>query len=292
MTGSHFAEVGAHTALEDPVLVACLILGLVTAVVLVTMIVVSAQQRGRVKEASIALMHLGKLNEGYEGSVRKSAPIRATYSVTANTKSKFDRFDLVRYLSECVVESESWFEHEIRMRLQALAHFDEYHRHYEGLATQFLGASSDPRVKPERFRKIESKIYNRMKLGYPEAHASVTATLRYTSPKGQNSYVRHATWTFDQLRNGIRSAQQLRERQSTTQAQRARERALMTPALRSDVLRRDGYRCRMCGASSNDGVRLHIDHIIPVSHDGPSRLENLQTLCDTCNLGKGNRFVG
>jgi 5-methylcytosine-specific restriction endonuclease McrA len=48
----------------------------------------------------------------------------------------------------------------------------------------------------------------------------------------------------------------------------------------------------MCGASASDGAVLHIDHITPVSHDGLTVPENLQTLCQSCNLGKSNRFVG
>ena len=48
----------------------------------------------------------------------------------------------------------------------------------------------------------------------------------------------------------------------------------------------------MCGASAADGATLHIDHIVPVSLGGRTVQENLQTLCQSCNLGKSNRFVG
>ncbi|WP_442977751.1 HNH endonuclease [Salinibacterium sp. CAN_S4] len=48
----------------------------------------------------------------------------------------------------------------------------------------------------------------------------------------------------------------------------------------------------MCGASASNGATLHVDHIIPVSRDGRTVPENLQTLCEPCNLGKSNRFVG
>lgn len=66
----------------------------------------------------------------------------------------------------------------------------------------------------------------------------------------------------------------------------------MNAALRSKVMKRDSFRCRMCGASASEGITMHVDHIIPVSHGGLTNLENLQTLCAPCNLGKGNRFVG
>lgn len=55
--------------------------------------------------------------------------------------------------------------------------------------------------------------------------------------------------------------------------------------LRHQVFRRDGYRCRECGAT-NKQTRLHVDHIVPVSKGGTNELSNLQTLCETCNLSK------
>lgn len=57
------------------------------------------------------------------------------------------------------------------------------------------------------------------------------------------------------------------------------------PQLRKQVLERDAYRCKQC----EDWHNLHVDHIIPESKGGPTTLENLQVLCRTCNLRKGNR---
>jgi hypothetical protein len=60
--------------------------------------------------------------------------------------------------------------------------------------------------------------------------------------------------------------------------------------LRFLTLRRDGFRCTACGRSpANDpGVELEVDHIIPWSSGGESILENLQSLCKECNVGKSN----
>lgn len=59
--------------------------------------------------------------------------------------------------------------------------------------------------------------------------------------------------------------------------------------LRYEVLERDGGRCLLCGRSPVDGIQLHVDHVIPWSKGGRTELSNLQTLCQECNLGKGNR---
>lgn len=62
--------------------------------------------------------------------------------------------------------------------------------------------------------------------------------------------------------------------------------------LRHEVLQRDGYRCRECGASKED-TQLEIDHIIPVAEGGTNDISNLQTLCKACNRAKYTRtWVG
>lgn len=60
--------------------------------------------------------------------------------------------------------------------------------------------------------------------------------------------------------------------------------------LRHKILVRDNCICRMCGASpaKNPDVELHVDHIHPWSKGGETLIENLQTLCSICNIGKSN----
>lgn len=60
--------------------------------------------------------------------------------------------------------------------------------------------------------------------------------------------------------------------------------------LRWRVLQRDNFKCCGCGASPAIilGVELHVDHVHPWSDGGETVLENLQTLCSKCNLGKSN----
>lgn len=60
--------------------------------------------------------------------------------------------------------------------------------------------------------------------------------------------------------------------------------------LRYKVLLRDHFKCVYCGSSpaTNPDCRLHVDHIIPWSKGGKTVYQNLQTLCESCNLGKGN----
>jgi 5-methylcytosine-specific restriction endonuclease McrA len=51
--------------------------------------------------------------------------------------------------------------------------------------------------------------------------------------------------------------------------------------LRRRILRRDGWRCQLCGTMSN----LEVHHKEFRSHSGEDSEENLITLCATCHAG-------
>jgi 5-methylcytosine-specific restriction endonuclease McrA len=61
------------------------------------------------------------------------------------------------------------------------------------------------------------------------------------------------------------------------------DKILRNKTLRKQVFERDNYTCQSCGVKEN----LTIDHIIPVSKGGSNHLDNLQTLCGSCNSKKG-----
>lgn len=70
---------------------------------------------------------------------------------------------------------------------------------------------------------------------------------------------------------------------------RQRGRPPLSARTRWRVLDRDAHRCRACGRSGADfGVRLEVDHVIPISKGGSNEIGNLRTLCRRCNRGKGN----
>ena len=58
--------------------------------------------------------------------------------------------------------------------------------------------------------------------------------------------------------------------------------------LRHEVFKRDGYKCVECGAINKEKM-LHCDHIISVAQGGTDEMDNLQTLCDDCNLAKSDK---
>jgi len=59
----------------------------------------------------------------------------------------------------------------------------------------------------------------------------------------------------------------------------------VSPSKRWRILRRDKFRCVICGSDATDR-KLHIDHIKPVAEGGKSTIDNLRVLCCKCNLGR------
>lgn len=73
-------------------------------------------------------------------------------------------------------------------------------------------------------------------------------------------------------------------------------------ALRAFIFYRDGFQCRRCGTCPDfvplpydgrltlrltAGHWLVVDHIVPREQGGSAHPDNLQTLCDACNVRKG-----
>jgi hypothetical protein len=60
--------------------------------------------------------------------------------------------------------------------------------------------------------------------------------------------------------------------------------------LRFIVMRRDNFKCQKCGRSpaTDPSIVLHVDHKIAWNNWGETVLENLETLCSKCNIGKSD----
>jgi len=60
--------------------------------------------------------------------------------------------------------------------------------------------------------------------------------------------------------------------------------------LRFIVMKRDNFKCQKCGRSpaTDPSIILHIDHKTAWANSGETVLENLQTLCSKCNIGKSD----
>lgn len=207
-----------------------------------------------------------------------------------SSKRKFDNLALEDvFMAKIELHFEA-FE-EIARRIQNnRKNYSEYCKRFDGLKTTIDEAKAkEIKIKRKTFLKIEKKLCLKAKLA-PPLDTSITIIAEYISPQGRNHYRKSKTYFFYDLVDGLRKYKEL-QAQKMTYAYKVRvERAKMTESLRYNVLRRDGFRCQICGASAKEGATLHVDHIIPVSKGGKTEMSNLRTLCDRCNLGKSDKI--
>ncbi len=62
------------------------------------------------------------------------------------------------------------------------------------------------------------------------------------------------------------------------------EAMMLNDSIKKKVFDRDGRACTVCGNID----KLCVDHILPVSRGGFTQMDNLQVLCEKCNLRKSN----
>jgi hypothetical protein len=73
-------------------------------------------------------------------------------------------------------------------------------------------------------------------------------------------------------------------------AKNSNSRKNIPAAMRMKILKRDNFRCKLCGSDSTKS-KIQVDHVVPVALGGITEERNLQTLCDECNMGKGDKTI-
>jgi len=146
----------------------------------------------------------------------------------------------------------------------------------------------------EQYLGFEEKFCNSMLLT-PLMGLMIIVHLSYTSPAGRNHYYQKYDFydkdideVFNILKN--RNMSEPGYKGSFSRLGQSYQRSLMTAGLRYNILRRDDFKCQLCGRTKNDGVTLEVDHKIPVSKGGKTVEDNLRTLCWECNRGKGAKL--
>ena len=111
-------------------------------------------------------------------------------------------------------------------------------------------------------------------------------TFYYISPQGRNYYEQTVWKTLEEILHYWDEIRAVEENKRSAKYQRS----ILSDSIRYDVLKRDGFHCVLCGAGTEDGVKLHVDHIRPIAKGGKTELPNLRTLCERCNSGKRDKY--
>ena len=210
------------------------------------------------------------------------------------------KFDFISFLSGKIFEEIDKYTLMINKYGEKYELYDEYRQNVLNIFQQkrlykdFASAPQDRRGVFARWfgpssydiflelQKYENEMLNKRTYtpSFPKVILHLSATTQYYG------YSRDVNYSFRDIMKCYELAVAKKGKMGFVQQQRA----IINDNIRYEVLKRDGFRCRICGATAQDGVRLEVDHIIPVSKGGKSIMENLQTLCERCNKGKGNKM--
>jgi hypothetical protein len=135
------------------------------------------------------------------------------------------------------------------------------------LKTEYDINYEELKISEESYKKREESLFSK-KIVSPVVDCVFQVTMSYSSPKGQVNLSKEEIFRFDDLFACFESVSRNRLDKSTYSRLAAVERGEVSDSLRYDILNRDNFTCVICGASSRQGARLHIDHIIPVSKGG------------------------
>lgn len=240
-----------------------------------------------VKENSERLRELSETNSKFNFNVLKP---RLTFCHECNSKRQLDNFSLDDFFISLINSKPDFFSNIIEKLTYNITSYKTYVQRIKTIsstATEELAVSLGLKLK--QFQKYEDYLFQKTILSAPQTDIDIIFEATYTSPQGRNHYYTQELYNYSDLKKFIKRAQEIRKKAESRSDQIRIERALMTDSLRYDILKRDGFRCKICGSEPSDGVKLHVDHIFPVSKGGKTVPNNLQTLCDRCNMGKSNK---
>lgn len=247
---------------------------------------ISMRRKRIVAENSVYYQSVLELNERtqYYDSIADGGELM--YTMYVNSKAKFDRTEPIASLYEYI----SLHSDEINSLLDQVSEnrkvYREYNAAFEALSSSITYVECENlQINYGRFQEIEQKLVSMEKLDMIMS-LEITCKVAYTSPKGQNHYEKDCTYLESEIRTAIKNVDARAEFMQSEAWRRKNERSKVTPSLRYDVMRRDGFRCCLCGRTASDGIELEVDHIVPISKGGSTIGSNLQTLCRDCNRGK------
>ena len=242
-----------------------------------------------VHNASLKIAEIDRINQRYMfKNVRHSFEIIKYY----DNKSNYLKVE-PEYLMAAELRKDILYYTEI---VDAIKANRERHPSYQ---KEFENIPDETIFKEEKQYKIPNSILRwrenkmfRSKIAQPVVTLTFHVVMHYRSPKGKVNLRKEGSFYLGDVDACLQSVSRSRLDKQTYSRIAAVERGEMSDSLRYDVMNRDGFKCVICGVSASQGARLHVDHIIPIAKGGTTKLANLRTLCERCNIGKSDKIEG
>lgn len=238
----------------------------------------------RVEGTSEMLKSVDQLNKRHD--FHKGIKKQEKITRPCNSKAQFDRTDLSKCFMGVMESSLEYFDtlfEKIDFNRNLFKQYNQEYLSIKSTANKELAKRN--RMPLFIYKLIEKEQYQKKK-AHPAMNTEFIVRATYVSPKGQNAYHKNLIYNYDDTKKYLELVHLKIEKKETKQYQRS----IMSDQLRYEILRRDGFRCQLCGATAEDGSKLHVDHIIPIAKGGKTVKSNLRVLCERCNMGKRDKI--
>lgn len=202
-----------------------------------------------------------------------------------STKAKFDHFNYRKQMKALLADDIDYYYQLVNHEVENLELYNKYCNAINELPAAPAESELDG-VKYSKYMRILNEVFDEHLL-HPVFEVIYRVNVSYESPGGRNYYDKHLDYSYIDILSMLEEIQdEIQFKETKTYQRRA-----MTNSIRYDVLRRDCFRCVLCGQKASDGIKLHVDHIIPIAKGGKTTMDNLRTLCNLCNSGKSDKYV-
>lgn len=241
-----------------------------------------------VKSHSQCLYAIKKLNQNYKFKEFDASPC---YQRNCSSKTQFDNFNIHNHILLTIEDSPDYFVGIVKAVKYNRQKYYQYEQQFNSTVRNILLKCDYNRIVSgsiidvNEFKLIEDEECKKFKKNVIRDF-TIELIVCYRSPRGRNSYNQKYYFNCRDIENYLNDYNNMQQNKQSAVYQRQ----LMTPKMRYSILKRDGFKCVICGRSQQDGAKLHVDHIKPVSKGGKTVESNLRTLCDMCNLGKSDAY--
>ena len=257
-------------------------------------------ERDKVKDLSLRYNALIGILENYQFVDIKQEDVDIILHEHFDTRSKVDNYvfdlnDFMRYVYDNKSDlAEQVYKINVNREIA-----EDYYQEIVDLPIYGKNHSRmDTKLSYEEYVNVEKILCEKLVLKNPVTDMNILYYVTYRSPKGQSELQKTKRYSFEQIEialGNVDAYKKARDKGRSFEHNKSnfvREQRTIAAGLRYDVLTRDGHRCQICGVKALDGedIVLHVDHIKPVSKGGLSTMDNLRTLCQTCNIGKSAKY--
>ncbi len=260
---------------------------IILSVTIIVCTIISRKRRKIVQDTSVMFKKLLELNSKY--NFNWNIQQQYTFQISLPSKSKFDRYELIHLLDKNILNNSKLMQTSKEIENNRNL-YKEYSTKINSLKSEITEEQTKTlHISYAKYIKIEQKLFSKLKIN-PILDNTIVCTATYSSPKGRNHYFKTANYKMDQVLRRYTILQLQIANQNSEKMRKKRARSQMTDKLRYSILKRDGFKCKICGRTAEDGIKLHVDHIVPVAKGGETVSNNLRTLCETCNRGKSDEI--